>query len=136
MDWLYVETSALLELVLDQPRATEILQYMQHARALAASELLVLEMSRVIARLGKDTGAVVERLAYLERFVDLCPVDVNLRAHLARPFASEPLRTLDALHLATALDLRLPGERVGFLCLDKRLRENAAALGFVVMPHA
>jgi hypothetical protein len=56
------------------------------------------------------------------------------RAELARPFPIEPLRTLDALHLATALSARLPQERVGFLCLDNKLRDNAAALGFDVAP--
>lgn len=134
MNWLYVETSALLEVILDQPRASEVLAHLTSARALGASELLVLEASRVVGRLGARAGNAVDRLAWLEKRVDLCPIDVDLRAHLARPFAVEPLRTLDALHLATALDVRLPSEKVGFLCLDERLRQNAMALGFAVLP--
>ena len=134
MNWLYVETSALLELILDQPRAAEVLAELQSARSLGASELVVLEASRVLGRLGAHAGNAAERLVKLEARLDLCPIDVNLREHLVRPFVIEPLRTLDALHLATALDVRLPGERVGFLCLDERLRQNAAALGFVVVP--
>lgn len=136
MNWVYVETSALLEVVLGQPREAEVLRCLKAARSLGASELLVLEAARVLARLPGERAGPFERLARLEQHIDLCPIDADLRAHLARPFPVEPLRTLDALHLATALDVRLPGETVGFLCLDERLRANAAALGLVVLPLA
>lgn len=134
MNWAYVETSALLEVVLGQPREAEVAACLKSVPALGSSELLVLEASRVLGRLGAAAGPVAERLAFIERRIDLCPIDIELRAQLTRPFPAEPLRTLDALHLATALDLRLPGETVGFLCLDQRLRANAAAMGFTVLP--
>lgn len=132
--WVYVDTSALLEVVLGQPREAEVVACLREARGLASSELLLLEASRVVARLGHLAPAASARLAVLERRLDLCPLDLDLRELLARPFPVEPLRTLDALHLATALDVRLPNETVGFLCLNQRLRANAAALGFRVLP--
>ena len=51
-----------------------------------------------------------------------------------RRFPREPVRALDALHLATVLrigDFR-PG--LGVLSFDRRIRANAAALGFDVLP--
>jgi hypothetical protein len=51
-----------------------------------------------------------------------------------RPFPIEPVRTLDALHLGSALLARsmAPGLRV--LSLDQRVRENAERLGFSPAP--
>ena len=50
------------------------------------------------------------------------------------PFPGEPIRALDAIHLATALVIRdiYPDLRV--LSLDQRVRQNAVALGFEVVP--
>ena len=50
------------------------------------------------------------------------------------PFPHEPVRSLDALHLAAALVARDIRPQLAFLSLDQRLRENAAALGFEVVP--
>jgi len=49
-------------------------------------------------------------------------------------FAVEPVRTLDALHLASALLLRqaLPDLRI--LSTDDRVRSNGRGLGFEVFP--
>ena len=49
-------------------------------------------------------------------------------------FPGELIRALDAMHFATALVIRdiYPDLRV--LSLDQRVRENAAALGFEVVP--
>ncbi len=54
---------------------------------------------------------------------------------LRRAFPKEPVRTLDALHLATMLVLRSAIPELAVLALDGRVRENAALLGFEVRPH-
>ena len=51
-----------------------------------------------------------------------------------RSFPREPIRTLDAIHLATALAARGLGAEMQLLSLDERIRRNAAALGFEVVP--
>ena len=50
------------------------------------------------------------------------------------PFPGELIRAPDAIHLATALVIRdiYPDLRV--LSLDQRVRQNAVALGFEVVP--
>ena len=49
-------------------------------------------------------------------------------------FQVEPVRTLDALHLATALILQEAVGPLAVLSLDERVRANATALGLAVLP--
>jgi hypothetical protein len=71
----------------------------------------------------------------LRRFERRCYVVAVTDALLARvrgPFPVEPIRTLDAVHLATA---ELLGEQpvlVVVVTRDSRVRENAEALGYSV----
>ncbi|HVQ29010.1 MAG TPA: type II toxin-antitoxin system VapC family toxin [Vicinamibacteria bacterium] len=102
----YIDTSALLRLVLREPDALEDLR---SAEAFVSSELLVVESLRTIDRL-RLQGALSDEEAAFRRAVAaewLEAVDLILlqRAVLSRasePFPT-PLGTLDALHLATAL---------------------------------
>jgi predicted nucleic acid-binding protein len=50
------------------------------------------------------------------------------------PFPAEPIRTLDAIHLATALAVRSAVPGVELLTLDDRIRRAAKQLGFQVRP--
>jgi predicted nucleic acid-binding protein len=45
------------------------------------------------------------------------------------------LTALDAIHLASALSLRDPGEDVAFVTFDRRLAEAALAEGLTVLPE-
>ncbi|MBI3795873.1 MAG: hypothetical protein HY268_02755 [Deltaproteobacteria bacterium] len=47
----------------------------------------------------------------------------------------EPVRTLDAIHLASALFLRESFPDLLILSTDERVRHNALPLGFDVLPH-
>lgn len=49
-----------------------------------------------------------------------------------RPFPAEPIRTLDAIHLATAEALGESPALVIIVTRDLRIRENASALGFSI----
>ncbi|OGP87951.1 MAG: hypothetical protein A2156_01605 [Deltaproteobacteria bacterium RBG_16_48_10] len=51
------------------------------------------------------------------------------------PFPREPIRTMDALHLASALLLRSAISGLTMLSLDERIRTNALELGFAVLPE-
>jgi predicted nucleic acid-binding protein len=51
---------------------------------------------------------------------------------VGRPFPVEPVRTLDAVHLATAELLGEPPPLVVFVTRDDRVRANAHALGYAV----
>jgi hypothetical protein len=49
-----------------------------------------------------------------------------------RPFPVDPVRTLDAVHLATAESIGEPPQLMTMVTRDNRVRENATALGYSV----
>ena len=74
-------------------------------------------------------------LLTLRRFTRCCHI-VNVTeailAHAGHPFPVEPVRTLDAIHLATAGALGETPALVTIVSSDRRVRENAVALGHLV----
>jgi hypothetical protein len=68
----------------------------------------------------------------LERRCHVVAVTDGVLARVRRPFPVEPIRTLDALHLATAEMFGEPAPLVTIITRDGRVRENAEALGFMV----
>jgi predicted nucleic acid-binding protein len=103
---VYVDTSALLRLVLGESSALEGLL---SAEALVSSELLAVESLRTIDRLRLQGSLAPEEAAerravvaeWLEA-VDLVLLRRPVLVRASEPFPT-PLGTLDALHLATAL---------------------------------
>ncbi len=59
-------------------------------------------------------------------------VTESILTHAGRPFPVEPVRTLDAIHLATASALGDPPALLTIVTRDVRVRENALALGYSV----
>jgi uncharacterized protein len=102
----YLDTSALLRLVLREPGALEDLR---SSEGLVSSELLAVEALRTIDRLRIQGALSAEEAAsrraitteWLEA-VDLVLLQRPVLARASEPFPT-PLGTLDALHLATAL---------------------------------
>jgi predicted nucleic acid-binding protein len=132
----YIDTSALLRLVLREPGAIEDLRSYD---ALVSSELIAVECARTIDRLRLQGTLTVEEAAIGRRAVTdwLEAVDLVLLRPPVLSRASEPLPiplgTLDAIHLATALIWR---ERVGVLPTmathDSALGLAARTFGFEV----
>jgi len=52
-----------------------------------------------------------------------------------RPFPGEPIRTLDAIHMASAIAARSALAGLELLSLDDRIRGEARRLGFRVGPE-
>jgi predicted nucleic acid-binding protein len=102
----YIDTSALLRLVLREPDAIETLRA---SESLVSSELLAVESMRTLDRLRLQGALSAEEAAsrratitaWLEA-VDLVLIQRPILARASEPFPT-PLGTLDALHLATAL---------------------------------
>ena len=102
----YLDTSALLRLVLREPGA---LEQLRSCDALVSSELLAVEALRTVDRLRLQGSLSPEEAAsrraivtdWLEA-VDLVLLQRSILARASEPFPTA-LGTLDALHLATAL---------------------------------
>ena len=111
------------------------------ADAVVASDLTVIECDRVLIR-AMTLGALSEadaadRRAYLTAAAahwHLLRISPDIVERARKPFPVEPIRTLDAIHLASALAARsvLPG--VELLGLDRRVRTTARQLGIGVQP--
>jgi predicted nucleic acid-binding protein len=133
---VYVDTSALLRLVLREPDA---LADLRSYDAMVSSELIAVESARTIDRLRLQGGLTVEEAAARLRAVNdwLEAIDLVLLRPPVLSRASEPLPTplgtLDAIHLAAALIWR---ERMGALPIiathDAALGVAARSFGFAV----
>jgi predicted nucleic acid-binding protein len=138
---VYAESSAVLAWLLREPTAEAVRDAFAAAEVVIASDLTLIECDRVLIR-AAGSGQMPEmeaarRRALLEKTSahwHLMRVDREVVERTRRPFPGEPLRTLDALHVASALTARqaLPGLAV--LSLDQKVRESSAALGFRVLP--
>jgi predicted nucleic acid-binding protein len=132
----YVDTSALLRVVLREPGALDDLRSYD---ALVSSELIAVESARTIDRLRLHGALTVEEAAarlramtdWLEA-IDLVLLRPPVLSRASEPLPT-PLGTLDAIHLATALVWR---ERVGSVPTiathDSALALAARSFGFDV----
>jgi predicted nucleic acid-binding protein len=133
----YIDTSALLRIVLREPGALDELRSFD---ALVSSELIAVESARTIDRLrlqgSLTTDEASRRLRIATEWLEAIDLVLVRPAVLSR--ASEPmpmpLGTLDSLHLATALIWR---DRMGPLSAmathDTALGSAARAFGFEVL---
>ena len=133
----YIDTSALLRIVLREPGALEELRSYD---ALVSSELIAVESARTIDRLrfqeSLTSAEAASRLrtlgAWLEA-IDLVLLRSSVLSRASEPMPM-PLGTLDAVHLATALIWR---DRMGPLPAiathDAALGLAARAFGFDVL---
>jgi predicted nucleic acid-binding protein len=138
---LYAESSAVLRWLFDGARGAEIEALLRSAEKVLCSRLTLVEVRRVVRRMvalreldetaASDVfdafAAAVARWAILD-----LERDVTDRAE--ERFPIEPVRTLDALHLASALSLRHAVSDLRLLSTDERIRANGVRLGFDVLP--
>ena len=121
---IYLDSSVALAQLLGEARAPPEALWRER---LASSRLLEFEVwSRLHARrLGPSHGPEARRL--LSR-VGLFELTADVLARASEPFPA-PVRTLDALHLATLHYLREQGQEVELASCDQRLLAAARALG-------
>lgn len=133
----YVETSALVAAGLEGD-ATAV-QSIRGEGLRIASALTFAETRRTLS-VAVSRGRISpqqlrSRLAWLGRFERGCEiVDVSssVLARLGRPFPVEPVRSLDAIHLATVETIEADPALVAVVTRDRRVRENALAMGYLV----
>lgn len=132
---VYVDTSVLGQRLLDEPEKGDLEQHLQGVLArgdrLISSDLLDVEMSRIRVRMDLEQAGV-----------DAALEDIHLIGILPEVIESAksigvPLKSLDAIHLGTALLLKdeAEGEEAveQVVTYDKRMRTAAEELGFEVV---
>lgn len=124
---LYVDTSALVKLLLTEPESTAVRAFLARNAPLVSSAITEVETLRVVRRQRPDLAEAARLLLDTLVLVDVGE-DVRLRAATLPP---PPLRTLDAIHLATALVLG-PG-LTAVVTYDLRMSEAAQSAGVPVV---
>jgi predicted nucleic acid-binding protein len=138
---VYAESSAVLAWLLGEETGRSVREVLQHTELVMASDLTLVECDRVLIRAvttGEiDEAAAADRRAHLNAAAShwhLWRVSPSIVERARLPFPAEPIRTLDAIHLASALAIRSAVPRVELLTLDERIRRAAKQLGFQVQP--
>lgn len=133
----YVESSALVAALLERDAAARAAIRGPGRRV--SSSLTLAEATRAVIRAratgrltASDERAAVRALQVFARRCDLVAVTDAVLARVGRPFPVEPIRTLDAVHLATAEQLGDPPALVTIVTRDARVHDNALAMGYAV----
>lgn len=122
---IYLDSSALMKLIREEEETAALLEWLspRSAQPVITSELGRLEVLRAARRAG---SAVLTEARAVIGDVDLVPLDRGVQ-DLACDIGEPPLRTLDALHLASAILLR--DAVTAFVAYDHRLVSAAQAVG-------
>lgn len=121
----YIDSSALTKLVLNEAESVALSAYVKR-RELISSALVLTELQRAVRRFDPSRAHQASNL--LKRMTLMPILDPIL--HAAAELEPTALRSLDAIHLASALELR--EELEAFVAYDDRLLAAASALGMPV----
>ena len=129
-DLAYVDSSALIKLITQEPEAPALQVELGHWSRWVSSALAVTEVTRAVLR---GAPMLLPQAAAVLAGIDQFAVS---RTRLQDAASAQPpgLRTLDAIHVATALAI---GARVGALITyDRRMATAAAWHGLNVLSPA
>ncbi|MBJ7608103.1 MAG: type II toxin-antitoxin system VapC family toxin [Candidatus Dormibacteraeota bacterium] len=125
-DVAYLDTSAVVKLLVEEEESAALRRALRRWPRRASSSLLRVELVRTVRR--ADRAPLMARVRRQLRAIHLVGLDDDT---LDRAAALDPpsLRSLDAIHLATAMAI---GADLGvFVTYDERLRQAADALALV-----
>jgi hypothetical protein len=138
---VYAESSAVLAWLRGEIKGRTVRSILAKADAVIASDLTLVECDRVLIRsaaLNEITEKqLIRRQARLNAAAahwNLLRITPEITDRARRPFPIEPIRTLDALHLASALLASTVDDEFAVLSLDERIRKNAIEIGLYLRP--
>jgi predicted nucleic acid-binding protein len=138
---IYAESSAVLGWLLGEEVGDPVRDVLRRAALVTASDLTLLECDRVLIRAVTlkeiDEAAAADRRGRLNAAAahwHIWRVSSDIVERARHPFPAEPVRTLDAIHLASALAARSVVPGVELLSLDDRIRRVGRQLGFRLRP--
>lgn len=126
----YLDASAAVKLVVTEPESLSLRRFLAGRAANVSNRVLAVELVRAVRRRSPELLDQAGALLAVMDFVDLDPV---VAEHAAR-LDPVGLRSLDAIHLASAL--ALGDELDAFVTYDARQAEAARAVGLSVVSPA
>lgn len=138
---LYLDTSALVKLLVDEPDSDLANQAYDSAPAASTSAIARLEATSALARMqkggrlsGRVCRAALDDLDDLWRELQVHAVTDPLIETATRAATEHALRAYDSLHLATITTFG-DVEEVTVACWDRELRAAARDYGFALVPE-
>ena len=125
MSLVYADSSALIKLVIRE-RESAVLKRWLTGKRVVSSRIAEVEVSRGARRSGREPRPSVEELLGEIDLIELGDRVVSRAVRLDPP----ELRSLDAIHLATALSIA--DDLDGFVTYDRQLGRAASAAGLPV----
>lgn len=130
----YIETSALLSALLEQNGAAQRAVSGKGRRITSALTFAEATGGLVHARQDGRLDAEEERAALrwlrtFRRSCDVMSVTESILVRAGRPYPIEPIRTHDAIHLATVGEIGEAPQLITVVTRDDRVGSNAKALG-------
>ena len=124
-----MDSSALVKLVAAEPQSDALFEFIADRSPVVSSALARVELLRAVKRAG-DREQHKQRAEQVLASIALLRIDDGILGQAARlePLA---LRTLDAVHLATAMVLG--ADLATFVAYDRQLLEAARAQGLKVV---
>ncbi len=136
MKVLYLETSALLAWLFNETTAGEVISKMNQADLIVSSELLRVETCRALLRAEQEELITADQYNHLlKTFMEhqigwfRMSMDLFVVDRASEGFPVEPVRSLDAIHLATALEYKKLYPELMVLSFDRRILANLQDLG-------
>ena len=133
---LYLETSYVLAWLFGETHSQKYNREVDAASAVATSVLTTMEVERGLLRaLAQGRINIAENIKLLGMFRSVASgwlfieISKTIREQVGNSFPIEPIRTLDAIHLATATMLLAAYPDLKILTLDQRVSANAKAMG-------
>jgi hypothetical protein len=127
-DHLYLDSSALVKLVVFEPESGALREFLKGHAVRVSSGLAEVEVPRALRRAGY--GAVEQRRA-VDLLARIALVDIDRAIlRIAAAIAPITLRSLDAIHLATAVSLGQ--DLAGIITYDQRMVEAALSAALEV----
>jgi len=126
---LYLDSSAIVKLVVAEPESASLFNLLETGGPAIASSVAKMEVLRAVRR-SQGSQSTRKRVDQVLERIALIKVDEAILNQAAR---LEPvdLRSLDAIHLATALSVQQYLE--AFVVFDRRLAEAAERAGLRVV---
>jgi predicted nucleic acid-binding protein len=125
----YVDASAVVKLILREPESASFHRWYVEAERLATSRVGIVEIERAARRQSHLESRRMQVLSEL----DIIELDAAI-GKLASGVGPAGIRTLDAIHLASAM--RLQPDLDAFVTCDDRLAAAARAIGLLVIQPA
>lgn len=136
MKSLYIETSAILSWLMGEKEGRDVVALINNSEHVVSSVLSHLETERALIRAENEKiikSADRQKIRGMYKSVSsswsYIEMTVEIIERASQSFPVEPVRSLDAIHLATALESLQLYPEIKLLSFDKRIVANIVPLG-------